>query len=60
MTKAQKVKYTYLVHCYTSEDAIVKGTKEQRRLSSKIDMRKLANHSLFLRFYYTDNIVHKR
>lgn len=58
LTNSQKEKYTELVQCYSSDDGIVQATHEQSGLAIMMDMRKLANHPLLLRYFYTDEMVH--
>lgn len=59
LTESQREKYKNLVSCYSSDDGIVQATNEQSGISIMMDMRKLANHPLLLRFYYTDERVHE-
>lgn len=59
MSESQKEKYEELVQTYSSDDGIVKATHEFSGISIMMDMRKLANHPLLLRYYYTDTMVHK-
>ena len=51
--------YKECVERHSSEDGIVYASKEQSGFSIMMDMRKLANHPLLLRSYYTDEMVHK-
>lgn len=59
MTDSQKEKYMDLVQLYSSDDGIVQATHEQSGISIMMDMRKLANHPLLLRYYYSDDTVHE-
>lgn len=59
MTESQKDKYMDLVSCYSSDAGIVQATSEQSGISIMMDMRKLANHPLLLRYYFTDERVHQ-
>lgn len=58
LSESQKARYTDLVKYYSSDDGIVKSTTEQSGIAIMMNMRKLANHPLLLRDYYTDEIVH--
>lgn len=59
LTESQKEKYMELVEQWTSDDGIVQATNEMKGISIMMDMRKLANHPLLLRYYYTDDKVHE-
>lgn len=59
LTESQKDKYMGLVEQYSSDDGIVQATNEQKGISIMMDMRKLANHPLLLRYYYSDDTVHE-
>lgn len=59
LTETQKEKYMELVELYRSDDGIVQATNEQSGMSIMMDMRKLANHPLLLRYYYSDETVHE-
>ncbi|XP_055685206.1 SWI/SNF-related matrix-associated actin-dependent regulator of chromatin subfamily A containing DEAD/H box 1 homolog isoform X1 [Lutzomyia longipalpis] len=54
MTEAQGRKYRSLVEKYTQETGVVKGTAEFNGLAIMMEMRKLANHPLLMRYHYTD------
>ncbi|XP_059617069.1 SWI/SNF-related matrix-associated actin-dependent regulator of chromatin subfamily A containing DEAD/H box 1 homolog [Phlebotomus argentipes] len=54
MTEAQEEKYRRLVEMYTLDSGVVRGTAELNGLSIMMEMRKLANHPLLLRYHYTD------
>lgn len=58
-TKTQLEKYNNLVECYSSDAGIVKATSDISGMSIMMDMRKLANHPLLLRYYFTDEKVHQ-
>lgn len=49
---SQKEKYTELVQSYSTEAGIVKATSEQNGMSIMVEMRKLANHPLLMRFVF--------
>lgn len=51
--------YKELVESHSSESGIVRASYEQSGISIMMDMRKLANHPLLLRFFYTDDKVHE-
>lgn len=53
----QKEMYKELVQSHSSESGIVRASHEQSGMSIMMDMRKLANHPLLMRFYYTDDKV---
>lgn len=59
LTETQKENYMELVQLYSSDDGIVQATHEQSGISIMMDMRKLANHPLLLRYYYSDQTVHE-
>lgn len=59
LTESQREKYTELVQTYSSDDGIVQATNEQKGISIMMDMRKLSNHPLLLRYYYSDEKVHE-
>lgn len=54
LTESQKEKYMNIVQMYSTDDGIVQATHEQKGISIMMDMRKLANHPLLLRYYYSD------
>lgn len=54
MTESQKDKYMDLVETYSSADGVVQASTELSGMSIMMDMRKLANHPLLLRYHYTD------
>lgn len=59
LTETQKEYYQELVQLYSSDDGIVQATNELSGISMMMDMRKLANHPLLLRYYYSDDTVHE-
>lgn len=59
LTESQKAKYMQLIEWYSNDDGVVASTTELRGLSIMMDLRKLANHPLLLRYYYTDDKVHE-
>lgn len=59
LTESQKENYMDMVQLYSSDDGIVQATNEQKGISIMMDMRKLANHPLLLRYYYSDEKVHE-
>lgn len=59
LLESQKEKYMELVELYSSDDGIVQATHDQSGISIMMDMRKLSNHPLLLRYYYSDETVHE-
>lgn len=59
LIESQKENYMDLVQLHSSDDGIVQATNEQTGISIMMDMRKLANHPLLLRYYYSDEKVHE-
>lgn len=59
LTARQKEMYKELVQSHSSESGIVRASNEQSGISIMMDMRKLANHPLLMRTYYTDDKVRK-
>lgn len=57
LTESQKEKYTELVELYSSDAGIVVGTGDMSGITMMMDMRKLANHPILLRYHYTDDDV---
>lgn len=51
--------YGNLVQRYSSDAGIVKATHEASGIAIMMDMRKLANHPLLLRYYFSDETVHE-
>lgn len=46
-----------MVSVHSSENGIVRATNEHSGMSIMMDMRKLSNHPLLMRYYYTDQKV---
>lgn len=59
MTQSQRQKYCDLVNEYKSEAKLQQATRDTAGITLLMDMRKLANHPLLLRYYFTDDDVHK-
>lgn len=59
LTESQNAKYMELIEWYSGDDGVVKSTTELSGMSMMMDMRKLANHPLLLRYHYTDDKVHE-
>lgn len=59
MTETQHDRYKQLVQSFSSESGILRATFEISGMTMMMDMRKLANHPLLLRYYYTDDDVMK-
>lgn len=57
LTESQQEKYMELVATYSTDDGVVQSTNETAGITMMMDMRKLANHPLLLRFHYTDDDV---
>lgn len=57
MSQRQKIKYNEMVENYSNEAGEVQGTADVPIMSIMMDLRKLANHPLMLRYYYTDEKV---
>ncbi|KAG4070909.1 hypothetical protein HA402_011135 [Bradysia odoriphaga] len=57
LSASQKEKYKDMVSVHSSENGIVRATNEHSGMSIMMDMRKLANHPLLMRYYYTDEKV---
>lgn len=58
-TKSQREKYSNLVKTYSSDAGIVRATSDASGMSIMMDMRKLANHPLLLRYHFSDEKVHE-
>lgn len=54
LTEHQKEQYNELVTVHTSDSGIVKATEDQNGSAILMDMRKLANHPLLMRYYFSD------
>lgn len=59
MSSDQKEHYKSLVEYYSNCKGVIKGTSECAGVTIMMDMRKLANHPLLMRYYYTDEDVEK-
>lgn len=46
-----------MVDVHSSENGIVRATNEHSGMSIMMDMRKLSNHPLLMRYYYDDSKV---
>lgn len=57
LSPSQKEKYKDMVSVHSSESGIVQATYEHSGMSIMMDMRKLSNHPLLMRYYYTDQKV---
>ncbi|XP_058819830.1 SWI/SNF-related matrix-associated actin-dependent regulator of chromatin subfamily A containing DEAD/H box 1 homolog [Topomyia yanbarensis] len=57
MLDSQREKYHALVTEYQNATGVVKPTTEISGMSIMMDMRKLANHPLLLRYYFSDDDV---
>lgn len=57
LSSTQKEKYKDTVNIHSSENGIVRATNEHSGMSIMMDMRKLSNHPLLMRYYYTDQKV---
>lgn len=59
MIDSQKEKYLDLITEYQNATGVIKSTTEISGMSIMMDMRKLANHPLLLRYYFSDAEVRK-
>ncbi|XP_058445908.1 SWI/SNF-related matrix-associated actin-dependent regulator of chromatin subfamily A containing DEAD/H box 1 homolog [Malaya genurostris] len=59
MLDSQKEKYHSLVNEYQTVTGVIKSSTEISGMSIMMDMRKLANHPLLLRYYFSDDDVRK-
>lgn len=59
MLDSQKEKYLDLISEYQNATGVIKSTTEISGMSIMMDMRKLANHPLLLRYYFSDDEVRK-
>uniref|UniRef100_A0A182Q7M2 SWI/SNF-related matrix-associated actin-dependent regulator of chromatin subfamily A containing DEAD/H box 1 homolog n=1 Tax=Anopheles farauti TaxID=69004 RepID=A0A182Q7M2_9DIPT len=57
MIDSQKEKYNEIVTQYQNATGVIKDNTEISGMSIMMDMRKLANHPLLLRYYYSDDDV---
>lgn len=54
MAEDQRRNYNNLVEYYSNEDNVVKSSSENNGMSIMMDMRKLTNHPLLMRYFFTD------
>lgn len=59
MSETQAEKYNFLVENYKGATGVVGATSEVSGMTIMMDMRKLANHPLLLRYYFSDERVMK-
>ncbi|KAM3957558.1 SWI/SNF-related, matrix-associated actin-dependent regulator of chromatin, subfamily a, containing DEAD/H box 1 [Aphomia sociella] len=59
MSERQETLYKQLVTGFSAKDGLVHATTEQSGISMMMDMRKLANHPLLLRYHYQEDQVRK-
>ncbi|XP_049873647.1 SWI/SNF-related matrix-associated actin-dependent regulator of chromatin subfamily A containing DEAD/H box 1 homolog [Pectinophora gossypiella] len=59
MSQRQERLYKDLCAGFAANDGTIHATTEQSGMSMMMDMRKLANHPLLLRYHYTSDIVRK-
>ncbi|XP_013145747.1 PREDICTED: SWI/SNF-related matrix-associated actin-dependent regulator of chromatin subfamily A containing DEAD/H box 1 homolog isoform X2 [Papilio polytes] len=59
MSGKQQMLYKNLIAAFSAKDGTIHATTEQSGLSMMMDMRKLANHPLLLRYHYTENVLRK-
>ncbi|XP_063700083.1 SWI/SNF-related matrix-associated actin-dependent regulator of chromatin subfamily A containing DEAD/H box 1 homolog [Culicoides brevitarsis] len=59
LNPSQRQKYDQLVQEYKSEARLAQAEREISGMTFLMDLRKLANHPLLLRYYFTDEQVHK-
>lgn len=57
MADEQNNSYKELVRSFSSANGILAATTEISGMTMMMDMRKLANHPLLLRYHYSDNDV---
>ncbi|KPJ19958.1 SWI/SNF-related matrix-associated actin-dependent regulator of chromatin subfamily A containing DEAD/H box 1 [Papilio machaon] len=55
----QEMLYKNLIAAFSAKDGTIHATTEQSGLSMMMDMRKLANHPLLLRYHYTEPVLRK-
>lgn len=55
MSAKQKEHYKELVDYYSNSKGVVSGTNEYAGITIMMEMRKLANHPLLMRYYYSDD-----
>lgn len=59
MSERQEVLYREMIAGFAANDGTIHATNEVSGMSMMMDMRKLANHPLLLRYHYTNDIVRK-
>lgn len=59
MSERQERLYKELIAGFSAKDGTIHATTEQSGMAMMMDMRKLANHPLLLRYHYTEDIVRK-
>lgn len=57
MPDCQKDKYKQLIASFSSENGVVIGTREFTGITMMMEMRKLCNHPLLMRYYFDDDDV---
>ncbi|XP_050684992.1 SWI/SNF-related matrix-associated actin-dependent regulator of chromatin subfamily A containing DEAD/H box 1 homolog [Leptidea sinapis] len=57
MSERQQTLYKNLIAAFSAKDGLVHATQEQSGMSMMMDMRKLANHPVLLRYYYQDSML---
>ncbi|VVC90845.1 unnamed protein product [Leptidea sinapis] len=57
MSERQQTLYKTLIAAFSAKDGLVHATQEQSGMSMMMDMRKLANHPVLLRYYYQDSML---
>lgn len=59
MAGDQRDYYNEFVRLHSSESGVVRATHEGSGIGIMMDMRKLANHPLLMRYYYSDETLMK-
>ncbi|CAH2238139.1 jg22067 [Pararge aegeria aegeria] len=59
MSEKQERQYKDLIAGFSAKDGTIHATVEQNGMSMMMDMRKLANHPLLLRYFYDQNTTRK-
>ncbi|XP_052741588.1 SWI/SNF-related matrix-associated actin-dependent regulator of chromatin subfamily A containing DEAD/H box 1 homolog [Bicyclus anynana] len=59
MSEKQQRQYKELIAGFSAKDGTIHSTVEQNGISMMMEMRKLANHPLLLRFFYDQNTTRK-
>lgn len=57
MSERQGILYKNLIASFSAKDGSIHATTEQSGMSMMMDMRKLANHPLLLRYHYADSTL---